>query len=314
MPQVASRRGAARHAPPIAGPNAAIEAELARAYWGAGEDKGDDVAAVERDLSQLVRDKVRSARRKQAFDEASAIVDGPGDGGDGVAAEAWRNAHEATKVALETQRQEASEARAAAKDAGTRMDQARQEGIAAGLRVADREVAAVREAAEAKAKAEHDIAAIAMASMERSSAAVAEAARQAGEARAAAAEDRASFWQGIGTRALDRIFGTGAVQAPSPAPQATLADQLKGIGDAFRAIQGVAGIGQPVPESAVDFRIKELTKAQVAAAAEQSGAVTRFLENHVGPFLKEQLPGIVSSFKSGGGEINGIPAAPPPKV
>lgn len=273
-------------------------------YWG-GAQQQDDATASERELSALVRDKVRAARRAQQFEEAERLLNPPGDGGDGVAAEAWRNAHEATKTALETQRQEAQEARASAATAHQRVDQARTEGLQAGLRVADREVAAAKAEADAKVDAIARVAEMATATVKEVSQSQVAAERAAADARVAAMQDVAGFWKGMAEGFMSRVLGP-APGAAQPAP--SFGDQMRGLGEALKVVREIAG---PTQESATDYRIRALTDGQVKAQVEQTGAITRFLENHVGPFLQDRLPTIVESFKPGTG--GNFPAAPPPK-
>jgi membrane protein involved in colicin uptake len=277
-------------------------------YWG-GAQQQDDATASERELSALVRDKVRAARRAQQFEEAERILNPPGDGGDGVAAEAWRNAHEATRTALETQRQEAQEARSSAATAHQRVDQARTEGLQAGLRVADREVAAVRAEADAKVDAMARVAEMATNTVKEVAQARGEADRASADARVRAVEDVAGFWKGMAEGLMSRVFGPApSGSGAAPAAQPSFADQMRGLGEALKVVREVAG---PTQESAMDYRVRRLTDVQAEASKEQSGAITRFLENHVGPFLQDRLPTIVESFKPG--TSGTFPAAPPPK-
>lgn len=304
---MAGRRPSPARPPRIPGPSPAIEAELAQAYWG-GAQQQDDATASERELAALVRDKVRAARRAQQFEEAERLLNPPGDGGDGVAAEAWRNAHEATRTALETQRQEAQEARTSAASAHQRVDQARTEGLQAGLRVADREVAAVRAEAESKVDAMARVAEMATTTVKEVAQSQVQAERASADARVQAIQDVAGFWKGMAEGFMSRVLGPAPGTGTAPSAQPSFADQMRGLGEALKVVREVAG---PTQESAMDYRTRRLTDVQAEAQKEQTGAITRFLENHVGPFLQDRLPTIVESFKPGAG--GSFPPAPPPK-
>lgn len=294
------------------GVNPALDDELSRTMWGGGQQEQDDLASAEGDLNRVVRDKARAARRLLANQEADAILNPPSNGGDNVAAEAYRAASGIFQEAATFQTQQANAARQAAADASARNDQARREGVEAGLRVADRETAAVRAEAATQVSALSEVSKLAIETVKQVSATQMDAVREASNARVEAAKGEATFYRNM----FEQLLGvsTQARQAqPAQQPQdpmATATSIVQGVGGLLAAVQGISG------PATTDPRIQ----AQAEATKTQAEGFSTFLGEAgkaLGTVATEIAPGLKGLFNSKpsadpGGSRNGIPNTPPP--
>lgn len=256
-------------------PNESDHRYAAAAFYGgasAARDEGSsDLADARREMSRAVKEKAEMSRLATMSQAADAAFNPP-QGGDGVSAETMRAASEVLGNIADRAMKGEESARLAATAERDRVDKARQDG----------ERAAQTAAAQSNGVLQTSITS-AFAEMGKMVDRLDAAATRAVEAERGRVSDMSNIvtpLMGLMTRLAER-----GIDPPKPAQTAPQQDSLASLAGTIQALQALGiHVGGHPGESAQDFRLKELTKAQVQQLQE-GGPLEKFVVANGGELL-----------------------------